>query len=355
MKTIGEVFDPARNSLNAIRLFLAVIVIVSHSWLVNGLGVPPMLNGTDPGLVAVAGFFAISGYLVTASRLRSRSLLSYLWRRFLRIYPAFLAALIAVAFVLAPLSTLIDPHGSIDWRSGFSYVLANAGLFVQQTTVEHTLVNNPFPFVWNLPLWTLIYEALCYVVIGVLVSLLPRRLLGTALAIMLVGTTTVSLTFRFWPGAFPAPILDNATSLGSFFVAGALLFLYRDRIPASGLLVALTLALAVTLAVAGVFKPLAAIPVAYIMLYSGSRFPAVLTRIGRRNDVSYGMYIYGFPVQQLIIAVLGGTMLPVWLFALVCVVSTVPFAWLSWLLVEKPLVRNRCAGAREKSLMQTSA
>ncbi|CAD5991216.1 acyltransferase [Agreia sp. COWG] len=349
MKTIGDVFDPARNSLNGIRLVLAAAVIVSHSWLVNGIGLPPMLNGTDPGLVAVAGFFAISGYLVTASRLRSRSLLSFLWRRFLRIYPAFLAALVVVAFVLAPLSTLIDPNSSIDWLSGLTYVLTNAGLFVQQTTVEHTLVNNPFPFVWNIPLWTLFYEALCYVVIGVLVSLLPRRMLGVTLAMMLVAATVVSLTFRLSPGAFPAPILDNATSLGSFFIAGALLFLYRDKVPASGLLAALTLALAVTLALAGLFKPLAAVPVAYLMLCAGSRLPAAFTRVGRRNDISYGMYVYGFPVQQLTILVLGGAVLPVWLFALVCVVVTVPFAWLSWLLIEKPVLRGYRTSARERA------
>ena len=132
MTTVGEAFDPDRNSLNAIRLLLASAVIVSHSWLVNGLGLPPMVGGTDAGLVAVAGFFGISGYLVTASRLRSSSLRAYLWRRFLRIYPAFLVVLAVTAFVFAPLSTLLDGRSTIDWASAAGYVLNNAGLFVRQ-------------------------------------------------------------------------------------------------------------------------------------------------------------------------------------------------------------------------------
>ncbi|SKA82172.1 Peptidoglycan/LPS O-acetylase OafA/YrhL, contains acyltransferase and SGNH-hydrolase domains [Agreia bicolorata] len=345
MKTIDDVFDPARNSLNAIRLLLAATVIVSHSWLVNGLGLPPMVGGTDPGLVAVAGFFAISGYLVTSSRLRSSTLRSYLWRRFLRIYPAFIVALVIVAFVLAPLSTLIDPSSEVDWGSAGLYVLSNAGLFLRQVTVEHTLINNAFPFVWNVPLWTLFYEAICYLIVGVLVSFVPRRMLGVALVALLAVCTALSMSFHLWPGFMISPILENLASLGSFFCAGALLYIYRTRVPSSGLLTAAAVVLALLLATLGLFKPLAAVAMAYVVLYAGSRLP--LTRVGRRNDVSYGMYIYGFPIQQLLILVLGGAVLPVWLFAAVAVVATVPFAWLSWLALEKPALR---IGRRRRAL-----
>ncbi|KJC63679.1 acyltransferase family protein [Agreia bicolorata] len=348
MKTIDDVFDPARNSLNAIRLLLAASVIVSHSWLVNGLGLPPMVGGTDPGLVAVAGFFAISGYLVTSSRLRASTLRSYLWRRFLRIYPAFIVALVVVAFVLAPLSALIDPSSKVDWGSAGLYVLSNAGLYLRQVTVEHTLINNAFPFVWNVPLWTLFYEAICYLIVGVLVSLVPRRMLGVALVALLAVCTALSMSFHLWPGFMILPILENLASLGSFFCAGALLYIYRTRVPSSGLLVAVAIVLALLLATLGLFKPLAAVAMAYGVLYAGSRLP--LTGVGRRNDISYGMYIYGFPTQQLLILVLGGAMLPVWLFAIASVAATIPLAWLSWLGVEKPALRLRRRDRRPDSI-----
>ena len=340
MTTIGQAFDPSKNSLNAIRLFMAATVIVSHSWLVSGLGAPPMLTGTDPGLVAVASFFAISGYLVTASRVRARSLWTYLWRRFLRIYPGFIAALVVVALVFAPVSTLLTPANSLDWASAIRYVLANAGLFINQTTIDSTLTTNAFPFIWNIPLWTLFYEALCYLLVGIVVSFVPRRALGAVLAALLILCTAVSLAFRVAPGMLAMPILDHATSLASFFLAGAVMYLYRDSVPSSGLLAALAVVLAVAFAGLGLFEPLAAVLVAYVMLYAGSRLP--LSRVGRRNDVSYGMYVYGFPVQQLIVLAMGGSaLLPVWAFAIVSVALTIPLAWVSWLCVEKPALRLR--------------
>lgn len=334
MKTIHGVFDPAHNSLNAIRLVLAVTVIVSHSWLVNGLGAPPMLNGTDPGLVAVAGFFAISGYLVTSSRLRSQSFLSYLWRRFLRIYPAFIAALVVTAFVFAPLSVWLYSPSNVVWSSAVNYVLSNAGLLQQQTVIDHTLINNAFPFVWNVPLWTLFYEAICYVLVGLIVSLVPRRVLARVLAALFVAVTVASAWLHLWPTAYAPPIAVNAVGLASFFFAGAVLFTYAQKIPASGVLATLAVALAVALAAVGLFEPLAAAPIAYALLYAGSVLP--LTRFGSRNDVSYGLYIYGFPVQQLVVLVLGGALLPVWLMSLVSIIFTVPLAWASWLAIERP-------------------
>ncbi|MBF4633034.1 acyltransferase [Agreia pratensis] len=353
MATVGEAFDPRHNSLNAIRLGLAAAVIVSHSWLVNGLGLPPMVGGTDAGLVAVAGFFGISGYLVTASRLRSPSLRAYLWRRFLRIYPAFLVVLVITAFVFAPLSTLVDGRSTIDWLGAGKYVLSNAALFVRQLGVPNTLSNNPYPFVWNLPLWTLFYEAICYLLIGLIVSAAAGRLRGPIVGVLLGLTTFVSLGFKLAPGFIAAPVFESAASLASFFLAGSLIHLYRHAIPSSVLLGAAAVLLAVVFAVLGVFSPLAALPTAYVLLYlSGVMTP--LNAIGRRNDISYGMYIYGFPVQQGLVLFLGGVTLPMWAFAVLAVVFTVPFAWASWLAIEFPASRLRGLVGRgrqsEKSL-----
>jgi peptidoglycan/LPS O-acetylase OafA/YrhL len=340
MTTVGEAFDPGRNSLNAIRLVLAAAVIVSHSWLVNGLGLPPMLGGTDAGLVAVAGFFGISGYLVTASRLRSASLREYLWHRFLRIYPAFIAVLVLTAFVFAPLSTLIDGRSTVDWASAGGYVLNNAALFVRQLGIEQTLSNNAYPFVWNLPLWTLFYEAICYLIIGLLVSVVAGHLRGPIVCALLALTTSVSLVFELVPGVLASPVFESAASLASFFLAGSLIRLYRDTIPSKASLAVTAALLAVLFAALGVFSPLAALPVAYLLIYlSGVMTP--LNGVGRRNDISYGMYVYGFPVQQGLVLFMGGAAVPIWFFAALAVVVTVPFAWASWLAVESPALRLR--------------
>jgi peptidoglycan/LPS O-acetylase OafA/YrhL len=345
MTTVGEAFDPGRNSLNAIRLVLAAAVIVSHSWLVNGLGLPPMLGGTDAGLVAVTRYPEMPKNPATASRLRSASLRRYLWHRFLRIYPAFLAALVLTAFVFAPLSTLIDGRSTIDWGSAGGYVLNNAGLFVRQLGIEQTLSNNAYPFVWNLPLWTLFYEAICYLLIGLLVSVVADRLRGPIVCVLLALTTSISLVFVLAPGLLASPVLESAASLVSFFLAGSVIYLYRDSTPSMAALAVAAALLAVLFAVLGVFSPLAALPVAYLLLYlSGVMTP--LNAVGRRHDISYGMYIYGFPVQQGLVLLLGGSALPIWLFAALAIAATVPFAWASRLAVESPALRLRGRAGR---------
>src|SRR5688572_10368973 len=101
---LGHRFDEGRNSLNALRLILAALVIVSHSWWLGGYGAEPHPGGMKLGTWAVIGFFGISGYLITRSRVHSRSAVSYCRARFLRIFPGLAVCVAAVAFVMAPLA-----------------------------------------------------------------------------------------------------------------------------------------------------------------------------------------------------------------------------------------------------------
>src|SRR5947209_465064 len=100
------------NSLNAIRLVLAALVLVSHSWPLLGLPEPTPVFGETLGSVAVAGFFAISGYLITGSRMKI-GIVRFAWHRALRIYPGYWVVLVVTAFVLAPIvSFLADERWS---------------------------------------------------------------------------------------------------------------------------------------------------------------------------------------------------------------------------------------------------
>lgn len=154
--SVGATFNPRSNSLNAIWLFLATAVIVAHSWpLGGGYGADPGFGDQDLGDWAVAGFFAISGYLITRSRLSLSSLLDYFWRRFLRIYPAFLVCLLVVAFAFAPASVAVFSDGTYEGSAGASYVISNIFLFIRQWGIPGTLQSVPFLDSWNGPLWTL--------------------------------------------------------------------------------------------------------------------------------------------------------------------------------------------------------
>lgn len=337
MNTIASAFNPRHNSLNALRLILAVLVIVSHSWPIGGYGIDPGYGDQDLGDWAVAGFFAISGYLITSSRISARSIGDYLWRRFLRIYPAFFVALVVVAFVIAPVSTLVLGE-TYNWGSGFSYVVNNAAVMIRQWGIEGTLANAPYPITWNGSAWTLFYEILCYLAAGFLVSFIPRRFLKPAMiAALIVCAIGTIATSSF--GVELHAILELTARLGGFFAAGAIVYLYREQIPSHWAVAAGAVAVLVGVVSVGQFQALAGLPVAYLMMYLGSVLP--LQKVGSVNDLSYGMYIYAFPVQQFLSLTFPDQQLPLPVFILVSVALTAPFAAASWFLLEKPLHRYR--------------
>lgn len=337
-QTFESLFDPRRNSLNALRLVLAVLVIVSHSWPIGGYGDDPGVHeGNDLGAWAVAGFFAISGYLITASRLHSRSFGDYLWRRFLRIYPGFLAVLLVIAFGFATISSLLDPTAEWSIGSAFRFLLPNLGLYVAHTDVAGTLDAVPYRNVWDGSLWTLGYEFLCYLIIGALVSLIrTERALAWACGAWFVAATVATLGVHL-VGIEGDPAPARFLRLSTYFAAGALIYLKRNQLPARGWLAAVAGVLLVGLVLSDQFGAFAAAPAAYLVLWLGARLP--LHRVASRNDVSYGMYVYAFPVQQLLVLASAGVILPPWLFAVLATALTVPFAWASWLLVERPAMR----------------
>jgi peptidoglycan/LPS O-acetylase OafA/YrhL len=135
--------------------------------------------------------------------------------------------------------------------------------------------------------------------------------------------------------------------LGSFFVGGALLYYFRDRVPISGVLAASSLLVSVALVIAGAFHVLGALPFAYLLLWCGTVLP--LRRVGARNDISYGMYIYAFPLQQLLAIGLGPRPLPVLVYVVVSVALAVPFAAASWFVVEKPALRLKRLTMRRRT------
>ena len=328
MQGIGDWarLDRRDNALNAIRLALAAAVIISHSWQIptGDMGPLPYL-----GKVAVDGFFAISGFLIAGSATRMR-FAPFLWRRALRIMPGLWLCLLVTAFAIAPLAAVLRGVG-MDWSSASTYVASNAALSVQQPDIGGMLAT-AHVHEWNSPTWTLAHEFRAYLIAGVLLVVVRWRrasswlllcasvagllALGVAgssdfVAFRLLAFFAAGMVCRFEssrvnltaPGAVAC-----ATALGAFWWTGSLpLYL--------------------------LFGPL---PLAYLVLWLGAALPL---RVGSRNDLSYGVYIYGGPVQQLLVS--AGLVAPVWMFAAASLALAVPLAAASWVLVERPAMRLR--------------
>lgn len=352
-RTLGGSFDPKYNSLNFLRLVLATCVLVSHA---AGLGGDWEVidNQTSLAQVSLCGFFGISGFLLAASAMNSPGP-TYLWRRFLRIFPGLVACLTVTAFGIALLAWYHDPHAGCSVAcyltakdSPFLYVLKNALLhnpYLRQTTIAGT------PSIafhdWNTSIWTLFYEFICYLILlfTAVVGFLRLRVVTLSATVILWFTV---LVITITPGLSAHFSLTHFVNLESFmrlsmiFFTGTTLYLYKERIPDSGWLAlgcaGLYLA-GITLPTGGriptyqftpadIFVVLSVYPV----LWLGCHLP--FQRVGAKNDYSYGIYIYGWPVTTLLLTYNAQHLGPV-LYLALCFAATLPFAVASWWLIEK--------------------
>ncbi|WP_171027446.1 acyltransferase [Pseudarthrobacter sp. NamE2] len=335
--TLAALFDPGRNSLNGIRLFLAACVIVSHSWVIGNIGAEPEAGGKHLGEWAVLGFFAVSGYLITRSRLNGQPASSFFLARFLRIYPGFIVCLLMVAFVFAPLSLLVGSPGSFTLVDSLTYVARNFLLYppvVNQLNIGTTVPNTPVPGIWNGALWTLFWEAACYVGVGILGCFGSRRLrVGFSAGAFGVATVT---SLAVAEGYVPTNVLTMTSPLIAAFSAGALVYFFSNSIhivPA----VVVSVGVLVIALFTGTASVLAPMPAALVIMTLGSVLP--FTRLGAKTDLSYGVYIYGVPVQNIL--EIGWPDLPVIAFILLSLLLTLPLAWASFRLIEAPAMRLR--------------
>src|SRR6478735_1415687 len=195
------------NALNALRLVLATLVLVMHSG--NALhaeaGPLPYLPS-----FAVDCFFGISGFLVAGSRMRL-SLGAFLWRRALRILPGLWAALLFTAFLLAPVAALVQ-GSPFRWEDACSYILKNGSLLMTQTSIGETLGRSPVSW-WNVSIWTLPYEALAYVVFGVVLTAKRFQKRSALAACALLSLITL---VRWMPNS-PLPEITSLLRFLSFF------------------------------------------------------------------------------------------------------------------------------------------
>jgi peptidoglycan/LPS O-acetylase OafA/YrhL len=335
VRTFAARLDAKTNSLNAIRLVLAAAVVVSHSWPIGGYGRVPTHGGFAPGGLAVDAFFALSGYLVTGSRL-SNGLGSYLKRRILRIYPGFVVCLLGIVLVFAPIGYVRAHHTLRGYLTTphipFVYVVANLGLKMRIPNVAGTPVGQ---HAWAGTLWTLYFEFLCYLLVGLLCCWIVFRRRPEVAVLLLAAATAVSLRDTH---VFHHTDVANMVRLVPFFMAGSVVYLLRDRI-------ACVWWLAVPSAAALVFVPdagprfccLCALPLAYLLLYLGAVVPIAF---GRRNDISYGIYMYGFPVEMIVSYFHFASQL---VFIAVSLLVTIPVAAASWFFVERPAMRWRAS------------
>jgi peptidoglycan/LPS O-acetylase OafA/YrhL len=317
------------NNFDFLRFLLATIVVFSHSYFLLGL------SGAHLGAIAVLGFFGLSGFLVTPSWLRSRSLGDYARKRALRIYPGFAAVVLFDYLLVVPLAT-----GA--WLAAWRWFSPTRAL-AETVLLQHGIISGVFK---DLPvrtvngsLWSVPYEAFCYVLVAVLGGLgvlgSRRALLGLTGALWAVQV--VASTVREPDGV--AGVVAKGLPYVTAFLVGAVLRVVPDlfAVTPKRIVVALTL-----MVLSLVSKPTTAViwPFAlpYVLIWVAQNPRVPFQRWGRYGDFSYGLYLYAYPMQQLLVRFSGQKSAPIALFVW-SMALTMPLAIASWYLVERPFMR----------------
>jgi peptidoglycan/LPS O-acetylase OafA/YrhL len=338
-KGIGPGFDHLRVGLSLAILFWHSFGLSYGTAWVRGIAplpVPPILAGLLPM------FFALSGFLVMGSALRVGNLRVFITFRVLRILPALFTEISLSALVLGPLLTVVPLGVYFTSPQFFEYFGSLIGRV--RYMLPGLFLTNPAPMVVNGALWTVGPEILCYIIIALLMltGFYRNRML---MVVFTIFYTLVCLMTDRWDAGVVHEILPTKALILAF-LTGNLLFLFRERVRYSLILAAATFAGSVLAA----YLVQRDTGLRFMMYPAAAGFAYVTAVIGltklpplpffHRGDYSYGIYIYGYPIQQSVVHFLPDHR-EWWVNMLISLPITLLFAVASWHLVEKPVLSLR--------------
>ncbi|WP_431777569.1 acyltransferase family protein [Ottowia caeni] len=317
------------NNFDAIRMVAALSVLISHHFALLGQFEPSVLQINTLGGFAVLIFFAISGYLVTASWYNDPNLLRFAQRRALRIFPAYIAVIILTAYVLGSFLTSLPLGDYLSHKLTFAY-LSNIWMGLI-SALPGVFEKNPYPVAVNGSLWTIPYEIKCYIALAcaAAVGLLRRRLLWLSL----ITITLLWYQIRFGPDFHQD--WKHFREMAAYFLAGSAVFTLQplwSKRPA--LYLGLLIVAGLSLWHSGLRYISFLLVVPYAVIYLGTRSTPILRGFGRWGDPSYGIYLIAFPTQQTIIHFLWPSVGSAGILALSILVTTI-LAYASWHGLEK--------------------
>lgn len=339
---LSDLLKRENNNLDLIRLLCAYFVIYSHSF---ALSPSPgdedfLLKLTGIGFIAFSGvavktFFLISGILVTNSLLSTGNITKFVTSRFLRVFPAFFTVVVLSALVMGPILTTWTPSSYLSKFTTWHYISKTLSLDIQYI-LPGVFDKNTTQAV-NGSLWTIPFEVKAYFYLLVLYILsVPLGKYKT----YFIGIVSIAI-FLEPLTPFKGMLIaksDNPSiyELYPFFAFGCLLALAKEKIKI-GIYLPIAFAIIYLLSSSETCKIMFFYLAASTLLIYASSLKAII-RIKLKHDISYGVYLWAFPIQQTIAAFYPGQP---YLNMAASIVITTLIAYASFILVEGPSMNLR--------------
>jgi len=331
--TISKFLIKENNNLDFIRIVCASMVIVGHSYILstdNGqVDVVKLLTGfTYSGALAVKIFFFISGMLVTDSLLRKKSFGSFIISRASRMMPGLLAVLLVSSFIVGPLLSSLPIATYFRSLQTYKYIASNL-LFFSNYELPGVFLHNRLPKIVNGSLWSLRLEVRCYVFLLGVFLLLHR------LRITRIGFNIV-IAIIFADALFGWQVIGRGTNtehslLPMTFALGALFAVNKDQIALDFRFFAALVVLAGLCWFTPTKEIVFIVATSYgVLMLCKSK---LIKRIKIGHDISYGIYLWGFLVQQVVYQLMGPQ--HVYRYMAICIIISAMLGYLSFVFIEQ--------------------
>ncbi|MFJ4251380.1 Peptidoglycan/LPS O-acetylase OafA/YrhL, contains acyltransferase and SGNH-hydrolase domains [Pseudomonas helmanticensis] len=340
--TLGDMVKLRANNFDLLRLCAALVVLITHSFALTGKSPATwysLFMGYEPGSLAVSAFFAISGFLIAGS-LERRTFTEYWQARALRIIPALAVTSFVSALILGPVFTAL-PLGEYFQNSGTYRYLTNSIPYQTAFVLPGVFMDVTYPQTVNGSLWTIPIEAFCYVALAA-IFFVGRRTFSLVVPVM--ALISAFFVWLFFHGPI-APITFFGTTevlpvlrFGLMFLVGTFLWKYKDIVPFKGSIAAMCLVVLLIGSRFGYTNLALFIALPYLLMYLAYRRPVCVDGMRKLGDLSYGTYLFAFPIQQALVSISHKSINGWWL-AIAASVLSMGLAWFSWRYIEKPAMQ----------------
>ena len=340
---LSDILKAEQNSFGVIRVAMALAVLVSHSYyFVTGAPAAEPLHawtGHSLGEHAVQVFFFLSGILVTESLLRSRNAVDFAIGRAVRIFPGLVVCVFLTVLVLGPAVSTMSTAAYFSDATVASYIVKTVLLISGAASLPGVFEQLPAAGLFNMSLWTLKYEILCYAALAILGFALLRQPKTREFTTFALALVIFTIFLRAPSLVEPYSVVDNLRYFALYFGVGTLAALHKDKLTidwkATGIL-----GLAYFWLQGTPWAELScALFIGSLTLLAATWTFGPLRKLANKQDISFGIYIYAAPIQQAVFQAYP-TLDPLSLAA-TSLTPVVILAYCSWIWVEKPSLSRR--------------